>query len=234
MGALPQRFTPGALLWALADLALPVVCGGCGAPGQPWCGSCARYLDDVPRLRNPRIAVGAPVWALRPYRGPIRSAIIAAKEHGRRDLHEPLGTALAHAVVTLARWREAPDAGRLVLVPAPTRAAAARRRAGDPVEAYCAAAARRLGPNVAVAPLLRTAGWVRDSAGLSASDRRANLRGAIALHAKHVRALGDPGDAAVVLVDDVLTTGATAAESVQVLAGAGIPVDLVVVLAAAD
>lgn len=228
-----NRYKPGALLSALVDLVLPVVCGGCGRPGEQWCARCAARAADVPRAVTPRVDTGVPVWAQGPYRDPLRGAIVGVKEHGRRDLVEPLGAALAHALVTLARWGEVPDVGRLVLIPAPTRAAAARRRGGDPVEAYCRAAARHLGAGVTVAPVLRTAGWVRDSAGLSAGARHANLRGAISVRANRARALVDR-DAAFVLVDDVITTGATAAESVRMLATAGVHVDLAVVLAAAD
>ncbi|RUP39139.1 MAG: ComF family protein [Gordonia sp. (in: high G+C Gram-positive bacteria)] len=218
---------------ALVDLVLPVVCGGCGRPGAQWCTRCAAVVADVPRAVTPRVNAGVPVWAQGPYRDPLRGAIVGVKEHGRRDLVEPLGSSLARVLVTLARWGEVPDARRLVLIPAPTRTAAARRRGGDPVEAYCRAAARCMGPDVAVAPVLRTAGWVRDSTGLGAGARHANLRGAITARTEEAPALTGPG-AAVVLVDDVITTGATVAESVRVLAAAGIQVDLVVVLAAAD
>ncbi|MFT3900767.1 MAG: ComF family protein [Gordonia sp. (in: high G+C Gram-positive bacteria)] len=230
MGESTRPFAPGQLLRALLDLAVPAVCGGCGRPGPPWCPTCERRLADVPRAVTPRVAVPAPVWAVGPYRNPLRQAIIAAKERHRRDLVDPLGTALGGALATLARWGEIPDAARLILIPAPTRAIAARRRGGDPVEAYCRVASQRLGDGARVAPLLRTAAWVRDSAGLSAAARSANLRGAIRLRA-------DPpwlADAAVVLVDDVLTTGATVAESVRVLARAGVGVDAVLALAAAD
>ncbi|QKT08125.1 ComF family protein [Gordonia sp. X0973] len=224
-----RPFAPGQLLRALADLVVPLECGGCATPGTPWCAACAAHLLDVPRPVDPRVRIGAPVWAHGPYRDPLRSALIGVKERHRRDLVDPLAAALARSLVTLARWGELPDAGHLVLVPAPTRTLAARRRGGDPVSAYSRGAARRLGPGADVAALLRTAPWVRDSAGLSASARRANLRGSI-----HLRRTPDlPADAAVVLVDDVLTTGATAAESVRVLATAGIRVDLVLVLAAA-
>ncbi|GAB09966.1 hypothetical protein GOARA_050_00280 [Gordonia araii NBRC 100433] len=234
MGEAARRFAPGSLARALVDLVLPLTCGGCGAPGVPWCGRCDRRISDAPRLVTPRVGVGVPVWALGAYRDPLRSAVIRLKERGRRDLVEPLGAAHARAVVTLARWGEIPDAEHLVLVPAPTRAAAARRRGGDPVEAICRAAAAHLGRSVQVAPALRTAAWVRDSAGLSAGARSANLRGAIRMRPRASAALAVPRRSAVVLVDDVVTTGATAAESIRVLAAHDIDVDAVVVLAAAE
>ncbi|GED99497.1 ComF family protein [Gordonia crocea] len=229
-----HRFTPAELARALADLVAPVVCGGCGTPETPWCPRCARSLADVPRLVEPATPVAAAVWVLGPYRGPLRAAIIAVKEHGRRDLVDPIGHSLARAAVTLFRWRELPDAPRLVLVPAPTRAVAARRRGGDPVTAYARAAARRLGSRVVVAPVLHTGGWVRDSAGLDAGARRANLHGSIRCDTNHLRSLELSPDDVVVLLDDVVTTGSTAAESVRILARRGVPVAVVLAIAAAD
>jgi predicted amidophosphoribosyltransferase len=125
-------------------------------------------------------------------------------------------------------------ATRLVLIPAPTRKLSARRRGGDPVTALCRYAAAHLGSAVAVLPVLTTSPWARDSAGLSASARSANLAGAISIGGRNLRdvATARSGDTIVVLVDDVVTTGATAAESIRVLGRAGIGIHLVLVIAA--
>ncbi|WP_076481128.1 ComF family protein [Williamsia sterculiae] len=221
-------------LWALLDLCLPVECGGCGRGGTPWCEGCAATVRDDPVAITPRVAVGAPVWSAGMHRGVRGHAVVELKEHHRRDLIDPLGGMLAEMLRTLARWQELPDRDRLVLVPAPTTASAARRRGGDPVTAIAEAAAARLGSRVRVVPLLRTRWGVRDSVGLSASARTGNLTGAIRAIGPSTRwrHAGD-ADVAVVLVDDVLTTGATAAESVRVLAGRGVSVDMVSVLGAA-
>ncbi|MFT4126423.1 MAG: ComF family protein [Gordonia sp. (in: high G+C Gram-positive bacteria)] len=225
----PDRGPVGRLLAAGTDLVLPVSCGGCGAPGHRWCPRCAARLADAPIRLRPRVTVGADVWALGRYRGPLRNGILALKEHGRRDLITPFGLALARMLVVLARWGEIPDAPTLGLVPAPTRRLAARRRGGDPVTAMTEVVATTIGPRLRVTPLLFSAPAARDSAGLNARDRSNNLRGRIAVAS--VRA--PPTDALTILVDDVLTTGATAAESVRVLRRHGIAVRAVVVLAAA-
>jgi predicted amidophosphoribosyltransferase len=111
----------------------------------------------------------------------------------------------------------------------------ARRRGGDPVTAICAHACTLLGTGASVLPLLTTSSWARDSAGLSAAARTANLAGAVEISGRGRRWIEAvrASDTAVVLVDDVLTTGATAAESLKVLARAGIDVHLVLVIAAA-
>ncbi|QHN20027.1 ComF family protein [Gordonia amarae] len=211
------------------DLAVPLCCGGCDRPGIAWCPRCARTLEDSPVQVITRVPVPAPVWACGRYRGPARRAVLAAKDHGRTDLTAPLGESLAHALRTLARWGELPDAPFLQLVPAPTRATSARRRGGDTVTAMAQAAATALGPRVRVTPALFTAAWTADSAGLSAPERARNLSGRIRLRSDarlHPHAL-------TVLVDDVITTGTTAAESARVLTTQGIHLDAVLVIAAA-
>ncbi|WP_018180983.1 ComF family protein [Jongsikchunia kroppenstedtii] len=220
-------------LAALTDLMVPELCGGCGRPGAPWCGRCAAALADVPVELTPRVPLPVTAWALGRYRGPHREAIIALKEHGRRDLADPLGQALAFGLVELHRWTELPDRSRLRLIPAPTRLAAARRRGGDPVTAVCRCAADHLGSRVRVAAILRTRALTRDSAGLSAAQRSANLSGSVRLVRDRSTPMPRPGEDVAVLVDDVLTTGATAAESVAVLAAAGVVVDAVLVIAGA-
>lgn len=211
-----------------ADLALPRRCAGCGAQGQDWCVRCARATHDAPVELRPRVPIDIPVWAAGRYRGPLRRGILDLKEHQRRGLAEPLGAVLGSALITLARWGELPDAPRLHLVPAPTRTLAARRRGGDPVTAMTRVAARRIGPRAGVISALVTAPTTRDSAGLDARDRRDNLRGRIRL-----RRIDPLPAGTTVLVDDVLTTGATAAESVRVLRAHGIDVAAVLVLAGA-
>lgn len=76
-----------------------------------------------------------------------------------------------------------------------------------------------------MARVLEVDGGVRDSVGLSAAQRSENLAGRIGVRARAPRG-------PVVLVDDVLTTGTTAAESVAALRRAGVGVDAVVVIGA--
>ncbi len=220
----------------LLDLVLPAECGGCGVQGTQWCERCRRSLADAPIAVTPRVDPGVPVWALGPYSGPRRRAVIAAKERGRRDLAVPLGAALAGAIGVLRQWGELGPEGssRLCLVPAPTRARAARARGGDPVLRAVRAAASGLEADCRVWPVLSMRRGVRDSVGLSAAQRQDNIGGRIVLERAWSR-MPDPGRRRneVVLVDDVVTTGATSAESVRVLRSAGARVAAVIVVAAA-
>lgn len=189
-------------------------------------------LSDHPVQLSPRVDPEVQAWALGRYGGPRRNAIIAMKERGRRDLTAPLGTALSTALGRLGTWGVLDTSAPLVLVPAPSRSRAARRRGGDPV-ARTATSAVGQG---AVCSALSMAWGARDSVGLSAAQRRSNLRGRVRLTAQGsalATMLARPAGqvATVVFVDDVMTTGATAAESISVLRGAGIGVSAAVVIA---
>ena len=207
----------------MLDLVLPLECGGCGAPSTRWCAACAAALQvkpDEPHVVTPRVDPGVPVFALGRYAGPRRQAIVAVKEHGRRDLAGPLARALAMGVHHLIRWGilDTP----VTVVPAPTRASAARRRGGDPI-ARIATAATRAHPDITVVAALRTRAMVRDSVGLTSTARQRNLGGRVRL----IRSVAGP----VLLVDDIVTTGATACEAVRTLHTAGAKVTAVLTLA---
>ena len=206
----------------LLDLILPLECGGCGAPSTRWCPACAAVLAAgavEPRLVTPRLDPGVPVLSLGRYAAARRQAIVAVKERGRADLIAPLAGALHTGLVRLLGWGllDTP----LTLVPAPTRRMAARRRGGDPVTLVAQAATAQLS-GVAVVRALRLTGFARDSVGLSSADRQRNLAGRVRL----MRPVTGP----VVVVDDVVTTGATACESVRALQTAGVEVHAVLAL----
>lgn len=206
----------------MLDLILPLECGGCGAPSTRWCSSCAAQLrvgDDEPHLFTARTDPGVPVFALGRHAGVRRRVIVAAKEKGRTDLIGPLATALSAGLQHLLTWGIIGTP--VTVVPAPTRRAAARRRGGDPVSRMATSAVADL-PGVRVVPALRLRPWVRDSVGLSGAARQRNIAGRVRL----VR----PVIGEVVLVDDIVTTGATAAESVRMLMRAGAEVSAVLAI----
>jgi predicted amidophosphoribosyltransferase len=110
----------------------------------------------------------------------------------------------------------------ITVVPAPTRRSAARRRGGDPVTPIARAATERQA-GVEVVQALRLRGLARDSVGLSGADRQRNIAGRVRVT--------KPVEGAVLVVDDNVTTGATAAESVRVLHIAGAQVAGVLAIA---
>jgi predicted amidophosphoribosyltransferase len=233
------------VLTELLDLLLPAGCGGCRAPGALWCARCAAGVGPggavVPGMAGlPRtVAAGR-------YDGPLRQALLAYKERGRRALAGTLAGMLADAA--LAGGLVGP---RCWLVPAPSRPASARARGGDHMLAVVDALGERLaapvrGPqhaavpqhtavphhaaapvrSVGVGPALRMRSGGRDSVGLDAAARTANLHGRILTRAEQL----PPPGSDVVLVDDVVTTGATLRACASALAAAGVPVRGAVVL----
>ena len=211
----------------MLDLVLPLQCGGCGAASTRWCDACARELavrPDEPHLISPRVDPAVPVFSLGRYAGARREAIVAVKEHGRADLVAPLATALRAGLIQLLTWGVVDIP--LTIVPAPTRRWAAMRRGGDPVTRVAVAATARDG-GINVVQALRTRALVADSVGLSSADRQRNIAGRV----RSVRPINKTAGE-VLVVDDIVTTGATARESVRVLQTAGATV--VAVLAVAN
>jgi predicted amidophosphoribosyltransferase len=211
---------------ALTDLVWPLTCGGCGATGQRWCPGCAAELEGAagPTRPSPSPAGLPPTWAVAPYGGAVRQAIVAWKDEGRHDLTRQLARGLGWSVLAAleaSRTHGPATSGAALLVPMPSRPRARRARGADPVRELAVAAAsiaRQAGWSVRVAPALRHVRTVADQAGLAAADRAANLADAL-----EVRAAWSPrvASAGCLLVDDVVTTGATLAEAAAALRRAG-------------
>jgi ComF family protein len=203
----------------LLDLALPARCPGCGAEGPPICAACLPGLDarlDVPA----GIPIGLPSdvpppllqleWCA-PFSGLIRRALHELKYGGEKRLATPLGEAIAR------RWQRA-GAGGDLLVPVPVHADRARKRGYDQAELIARAAAVALG--LSCAPILERTRATIAQFDLDRSARATNVDGAFAL-----KPGGPPGEALrgrwIVLVDDVVTTGATLAACAWPLLAAG-------------
>jgi predicted amidophosphoribosyltransferase len=166
-----------------------------------------------------------PVWALAENAGPVRRAVVAWKDRGRADVTPFFAALLGRAGAWLSS-REAVPHGVLV-VAAPPSAAGLRRRGEDLVAAVAAAHAGAL-PGARPVAALRLAGRGRDQVGLGVRGRGVNLAGRVRVRE---RAGGSLSGAPVVLVDDVLTTGATLAACRTALESADAQVVGAVVLA---
>lgn len=179
-------------------------------------------------------------WAAADYDGVLRAMVVGHKEHGLIGLAGHLGDLLAGAVrAALADLRAVP--APVLLVPVPSRPASTRRRGYEPTASLTRAAAQRLtayGVQAACLPLLRTRAGLADQSGLDSAGRAANLAGALRAHPPALSHLarrmesGRMPPAHVVVCDDVLTTGATAAEAQRALRAVGLTPLAVVAVAA--
>lgn len=227
----------------LTDLVLPAECGGCGRPRTVLCPECRAALSGAAprRVRPDPEPPGLPVvHAAAPYEDEVRAALLAHKERGVLTLATPLGTALAGAVraglghMCLPVPEGRPTAphgrlrgvnghlwsggtgGRVLLVPVPSSRRAVRARGHDPARRIALAAAgelRRTGTSARVLAVLRQRRAVADQAGLNSRQRLDNLAGALEVAAGGARLLA--GGGWVVLVDDLMTTGASMTEAAR-------------------
>ncbi|MEU8511119.1 phosphoribosyltransferase family protein [Kitasatospora sp. NPDC048722] len=217
----------GHALADLLDVLLPTRCAGCGTDRTQLCPACRHTLS----ASRPGPTLLPWAHAAAPYADPVRQLLLAHKERGALRLAGPLGEALGRAV----RSALGPRAGLapLLLVPMPSARAAVRARGHDPTLRLAAAAARslrRAGLDARAAPLLRHTRPVADQAELTAAERRRNLHGALTVLPRAHRSLAGRQP---VLVDDLVTTGASLAEAARALAAAGLPAGAAATVAAA-
>ncbi|MDQ1122929.1 ComF family protein [Microbacterium trichothecenolyticum] len=177
---------------------LPLSCAGCGALDDALCPGCRGALAGarVDRAIEPGLTVSCALE----FSGVTARVIRALKEDGRTGLARDLAPALAAVLRSVT-----PPGGLVVTVP--SSATAFRRRGYRPVDLLV----RRAGWSPERALRLRRAPG--DQRGLGRAARRRNVGGAFVARGVNGRA--------VVVVDDVVTTGATLAEAVRALRAAG-------------
>jgi ComF family protein len=204
---LPDR---AALLGRLArrlNTWLPRRCPGCHAQlgsGAGLCPACQALLRPRVERHSPLRERPTPhLLTLGDYRGPLRRAISELKFRGSRELAELCADEWAAQLP--AAWQVGVVSG------ASLHPGRARQRGFDQTELLACALAARLG--VPAPTLLRRTRPTQQQARLSGSQRAANLGGAFEA-ALHV-------DCPILLVDDVLTTGATLRAATQALTAAG-------------
>lgn len=195
---------------SLLDVLFPPVCVACDRIGPALCDRCRPRPSAIERSS----VEGLACVALGPYEGALRRAVLAMKA-GRRNVVAALGTLLAGM---LAGELRAPA----VLVPVPTTRKRRRARGFDQATALAGAIAGAGGPPCVLA---------LDRAGGAAQHGRSRAERLGLVRRFTYRGASFPAGAGVVLLDNVVTTGATLADARATLQSAGVRVAGAIVVA---
>ena len=190
----------------LLGLLFPDRCAGCGALGELLCGGCVAKLQPYPGGDAPIAELdGAEVAHL--YGGALRPAIHALKYRRRRRVAAPLGDMMAAHL-----WRHPLRAD--ALLPVPLHPSRQRERGYNQSELLAERVSAACGLPIIRAGLERVRATTKQARQSSALARRENMRGAFVWR-------GGRLPRHILLIDDVLTTGATLAECAAALRLAG-------------
>lgn len=198
------------------SLVIPITCLHCGFAGEIICQRCLRNFTPSPALKPRLVTLGSdelPIASLLPYSESVSQIIIGAKDDGNRELESIVIEALLSARTLF------PD--NLVIVPIPSTTRSRRRRGRDFTLDIARALARQTGDKIVMA--LQYERSVAPQKTLNAEERLANMRGAFSCIELRRDASGGKGGRAALLLDDVLTTGATLHEGMRAMRVGGRP-----------
>lgn len=216
------------LLADLAALLWPSDCLGCGRPDRRLCGACARTAEPAP----PRCSelgelataagdpgaraagLGVPCFVAAAYERPVSAMLVAYKHGGAFGFSRPLGRLLALPLRRACEQQRNGSAPPL-LVPLPSRRAHTRERGFRHVDELVRVAARTAGLPLRPRRALRATAGRAAQLGLGASGRERNARRIAVTRRAGVRGRE------VVLVDDIVTTGASCRAAIAAIEGAG-------------
>lgn len=198
---------------SLNDLVFPHRCISCGALGISICSQCRRgwnphkYLTSIDLGATRKLTVTSSIL----YSSIAQKVILAAKESHIKRADELVAEAIAHSLRNILRSKSAD-----LLIPIPSRRAAVRLRGRQFVADVARQSSQESGIPIAMALTYQKS--VRDQSGLSHVERWNNLQDAFVVKEKDF--LGKR----VLLIDDLVTTGATLSEAARALNYAGIEV----------
>lgn len=190
----------------LLDLVFPRRCLGCGVLQEQLCQACSKEFQ----FHDYRSTVGiVPIFSSIRYGPKAGHVLLAGKEDGVKKADDLLVRALTYSFRSAARTLGI----RPALIPIPHSNQALRKRGRD----FVAEIAGRLCviERIPLRQIIRHNRKVYDQASMDASSRFGNVSGAMSV----IRNCGRPCE--VILIDDLVTTGATLSEAVRALETAG-------------
>ena len=200
------------MLSSLKDLLFPIHCFGCKAFGIEICSKCRKYWNPHFYFQN---IDGLTVYSSIKYSPVARSILLGAKENSLKIADELIVSALLNCLHRLPTQvlRNA------VLMPVPGSKRAIRKRGRDFIFELTNELSRRSG--VPAIPGIKINRRLLDQSGLNASDRKRNIHGAFEIDGISPKSF--KGE--ILLVDDLVTTGATLLEAKRALNSGGISVN---------
>jgi len=197
---------------SLSEILFPTRCFGCRALGPDICSKCRvlwnphLYRSELDSLKIYSAVLYSPV---------AKRIILSAKENGIKAADGLIIDALSHSLHFLLR-----DFEMGILVPAPSRKSSNRKRGRDFLSVITHSLATS--ESLSCLDLLVHTRKVKDQSDLNAHERNKNIYKALGINRNKLPALGVGND--VILVDDLLTTGATLLEARRALEVRGIRV----------
>jgi len=189
----------------LSHLVFPTRCYGCNSLGISICTACrSEWIPHYYKTQIKTLNIHSAIM----YTPTASKIILAAKENGLQGADDLLIAAIEH-VLNKARL----DKGYFTLVPVPSSKQSQRRRGRSFVVDLTRAISRHTG--IAVNDCLQISRRVSDQAGLTRTQRSANMHHAFSLKPGAILR----GDA--IVIDDVVTTGATLQEAARALNSQG-------------
>lgn len=201
----------------LLSLVIPIECIKCSALGEIICVPCSRSLKD--EKLNPPVSIFGESSSIKiaghlPYSEVVSRVVLGAKD----DANPLLEKIVINSLVSARSLFPA----QVLLVPIPSHAKAKRTRGRD-FTLYLARELAKISGDQ-VAPWLTFNRRSKPQKNLNARERKLNMSGALVLADRVRQKIPEIlGDFQTLVLDDVLTTGATVREGIRALTAEGIP-----------
>jgi len=205
---------------SLKELVYPVICLSCSSLGMKICSKCLLMWRIKPIKSNIQ---KYPLYFSADYNEFTGSTILAAKESANKDAIDLLASSIARSIILAIK-----DLGiylPIILTTIPSQFSANRRRGRDHIADLTEVIISKLQTKDVFAvylPLLIPAKKIQDQSNLNSQQRKANMYQAFLTRQSEISTGG------VILIDDLVTTGASILEGIRALNEAKITINAVV------